>query len=85
MGTAGTGRTWTIASNSNVSYPIGADITFVNEGSGSAGTISIRVTDDTLVRLPAGSSGTHSLAPYGIATALKVGTTKWVIAGVGLS
>jgi hypothetical protein len=83
-GTSGTGRIWTIDSNSNVAYPVGADITFVNEGSGSAGTISILVTDDTLVLFPSGTSGTRNLAPYGIATALKIATTKWLIAGVGV-
>ena len=85
MGTAGTGRTWTIDSNANVEYPVGADITFVNQGSGSAGTVSILVDTDTLTLFPSGTSGTRILAPYGIATALKIEATKWLIAGVGIT
>jgi hypothetical protein len=84
-GTSGTGRIWTIDSNANVPYPIGADITFVNQGSGSAGTISILVTDDILTLFPSGPAGTRALAPYGIATALKIGETNWLIAGVGIT
>jgi hypothetical protein len=85
MGTAGTGRIWTIDSNANVAYPIGTTLSFINEGSGSAGTVSILVTDDSLVLANNGTTGTRSLVPYGMATAIKIKDTKWIISGAGLS
>jgi hypothetical protein len=78
-----TARTWTIPANSSVAYPIGTAITFVNDGGANACTISI--TSDTLVLLPDGSTGSRTLARYGVATAIKVTSTRWVISGAGLS
>jgi len=72
----------TIAANSSVAYPIGTAITFVNSG-GSA--ISIAINSDTMYLSPGGSTGTRTLATYGIATALKTGSTTWRISGTGLS
>lgn len=83
MGTAGTGRTWTI--NGTCGYSTGGDITFINEGSGSAGTLSILLSTGTMILMGSGTTGTRSLAPYGIATAVKIGDTKWVIAGINLT
>jgi hypothetical protein len=78
-----TARTWTIDSNANVAYPIGTTITFVNDT--SAGTITISITADTLVLAGTGSTGSRTLAANGVATAIKVGTTRWVINGTGIS
>lgn len=74
-------RTFTIDSNANVAYPIGTAITFVNQ----INTVTIAITTDTLVLAGAGTTGSRSLAANGIATALKVESTKWVISGTGLS
>jgi hypothetical protein len=79
----GSAHNWTIPANSSVAYAIGTAITFVNKG--SAGSISLIITSDTLVWLPSGGTGTRTLAINGMATALKVDTTVWVLSGVGLS
>ena len=78
-----TPRTWTIDSNANVPYPIGTAITFVNDT--SAGAITIAITSDTLVLAGAGSTGSRTLGAGGIATALKLTSTRWMISGTGLS
>lgn len=78
-----TARTWTIPSNASVAYPIGTAITFVNDS--SAGTITLAITSDTLVMSPSGSTGSRTLAANGVATAIKVTSTRWVISGTGLS
>jgi hypothetical protein len=74
-------RTFTIDSNANVAYPTGTVITFVNE----INTVTIAITSDTLVLAGTGSTGSRTLAANGMATALKVGSTRWVISGTGLT
>lgn len=74
-------RTWTIDSNANVAYPIGTVLTFVNDKN----TITIAITSDTLVWAKDGTTGSRSLAVNGVATALKVTSTRWIISGEGLS
>lgn len=78
-----TARTWTIDSNANVAYPIGTAITFINDTSG--GTITIAITSDTLVLAGAGTTGSRTLAANGIATAVKVTSTRWIISGTNLT
>jgi hypothetical protein len=75
-------RTFTIDSNANVAYPIGTAITFVNE---TSQVLSIAITSDTLTLANTTTTGTRSLAQNGVATALKVTSTKWIISGTGLS
>jgi hypothetical protein len=75
-------RTFTIDSNANVPYPVGTAITFVNE---TSQVLSIAITSDTLTLANSTSSGTRSLAQNGVATALKVTSTKWIISGTGLT
>lgn len=74
-------RTFTIDSNSNVAYPIGTTITFVNQ----INTVTIAITSDTLVLVGVGSTGSRTLAANGMATALKIATTTWWINGTGLT
>lgn len=78
-----TARIWTIDSNANVAYPIGTAITFVNDTSG--GVITIAITSDTLVLAGPGTTGSRSLAANGVATAIKVTSTRWIISGTGLT
>lgn len=78
-----TARTFTIDSNANVAYPIGTAITFVNQH--SAGTLTISITSDTLRWAGPGTTGSRTLAADGIATALKVASTEWLISGTGLT
>lgn len=78
-----TARIWTIPANATVAFPIGTAVTFVNDV--GAGAITIAITSDTLVLMDTGTTGSRSLAAPGMATALKVDSTRWVISGVGLT
>lgn len=78
-----TARTWTIDSNANVAYPIGTAISFVNQNAG--GVITIAITADTMRLAGAGTTGNRTLAANGVATALKVTSTEWIISGTGLT
>jgi hypothetical protein len=71
--------TWTIPANASVAYPIGTAITFVNYG--SAGDVTIAITSDTMYLAGDGATGSRTLEPYGVATAIKVASTTWVISG----
>lgn len=79
---AGAGDTYTIDSNANVPYEIGTAITFVNMDSNS---VTIAIASDTLYLAGSGSTGSRGLAQYGIATAVKLTSTTWIISGSGLS
>jgi len=77
-------RVWTIPANSAVAFPIGAVVTFVNDE--GAGTVLISTASpDVTILAGFGSSGTRTLIPTGVATALKIGATKWIISGTGIS
>lgn len=75
-------RTFTIPANSSVAYPVGTVLTFVNE---TTEVVSIAITTDTLTLAGTASTGTRSLAINGIATAIKITSTKWLINGSGLT
>jgi hypothetical protein len=74
-------RTFTIPANASVAFVIGTAITFINDQN----TLTIAITSDTLVWAQDGSTGSRTLAENGIATAVKVTATRWIISGVGLS
>lgn len=74
-------RTFTIPANGSVAYPIGTAITFVNK----INTVTIAITTDTLTLAGSGTTGSRTLAANGMATALKITSTEWMISGVGLS
>lgn len=78
-----TARNFTIPANASVAYPVGTVLTFVNQN--AAGTISILITSDTMRLAGAGTAGTRTLAANGIATAIKITTTEWLISGSGLT
>lgn len=75
-------RTFTIPANSSVPFPVGTAVTFVNE---TSQVVSIGITTDTLTLAGSTTTGTRSLAQNGVATALKVTSTKWIISGTGLT
>lgn len=75
-------RTFTIPANASVAYEIGTTITFINE---TSQVVTIAITTDTLVLASTGSTGSRSLAQYGVATAIKVTATRWIISGTGLT
>jgi hypothetical protein len=74
--------TITIPANSSVAFPIGTAVTFINS---SASATSIAITTDTMNLSSAGTTGTRTLAQYGMATAVKVTSTVWYISGTGLT
>lgn len=74
-------RTFTIPANASVAYPTGTAITFVNQ----INTVTIAITSDTLTLAGAGTTGSRTLAANGMATALKIASTSWIISGTGLS
>lgn len=78
-----TARTWTIPANSSVPFPIGTAVTFINDT--SAGVITLSITSDTLVLAGTGTTGNRTLAANGVATAIKITSTRWIISGTGLT
>lgn len=78
-----TTRVYTIDSNANVPYPIGTALTFINQY--GAGAITISIVSDTLRMAVTGATGNRTLVANGIATAIKLTSTEWIISGSGLS
>jgi hypothetical protein len=82
----GNAQTFTIPANSSVAYPIGTTLTIINSATGAGQNCTISSLGDTLYQAnTSGTTGSRTLAPLGIATAIKTGSTTWVISGVGLS
>lgn len=78
----GTTLTATIPANASVAFPVGTTLVFTNL---NASSLSIAITTDTLTLAGTTTTGTRTLVQNGVATARKVGTTSWIIAGSGLS
>ena len=74
-------RTFTIPANASVAFPIGTVITFINK----VNTVTIAITSDTMTWAGYGITGSRALAENGVATAVKIASTEWVITGSGLS
>jgi hypothetical protein len=75
-------RTFTIPANSSVAYAVGTVLTFVNM---TSQVVTIAITSDTLYLAGTGTTGSRSLAQYGMATAVKLTSTTWLINGSGLT
>jgi hypothetical protein len=78
-----TARTFTIPANGTVAFPIGTAVTFINQN--GAGVVTIAITTDTMRLAGAGTTGSRTLAANGIATAIKITSTEWLISGTGLT
>jgi hypothetical protein len=78
-----TARTWTIPANASVPFPLGTVLRFVNQN--AAGVITIAITTDTMRLAGAGTLGNRTLAANGVAEAIKLTTTDWIISGTGLT
>lgn len=78
-----TARTFTIPANGNVAYPVGTAITIINQN--GAGVVTIAITTDTMRLAGAGTTGSRTLAANGVATAIKITSTEWIISGTGLT
>jgi hypothetical protein len=81
MATAGT---FTIPPNSgggSVAFPVGTVVSFINGSTSS----TIPITTDTMTLAGTATTGTRTLAANGIATAVKITSTTWIISGTGLT
>jgi hypothetical protein len=74
-------RTFTIPANGSVAYPVGTAVTFIN----MINTVTIAITTDTMYLAGTGTTGSRTLAAYGVATAIKVTSTSWIVSGNGLT
>ena len=81
-GTATGLSTWTIPANASVPFIVGTPVSFANDGTG---IVTIAISTDTLVQAATGSTGNRTLPQYGLASGLKVTSTRWVISGAGLT
>jgi hypothetical protein len=75
-------RTFTIPANASVAYPLGTAITFINM---TSQVVTIAITSDTMYLAGPGTTGSRSLAQYGMASAIKMTSTTWIISGSGLT
>jgi len=75
-------RTVTIPANATIAMPIGSTLVFV---AGSGTTVTIAITSDTMYLAGAGTTGSRTLAAFGMATAVKITSTSWIISGNGLT
>jgi hypothetical protein len=75
-------RTFTIDSNANVGYAQGTVISFANM---SVNPLTIAINADTMYLAGPGTTGSRTLAQYGVATALKTDPTAWIISGTNLT
>lgn len=78
-----TARVFTIPANSSVAFPVGTAVTFINQN--AAGVVTISITTDTMRLAGAGTTGSRTLAANGVATAIKLTSTEWIISGTGLA
>lgn len=74
--------TVTVPSYASVDFPIGTTIAVI---AGSSATVSIAITTDTMHLAGTGTTGTRTLAAFGMATLVKVAQSTWFISGVGLT
>jgi len=75
-------RTFTIAANASVAYPIGTVIQFINMTSQS---VTIACASDTLTWAQGGGTGSRTLAQYGVANVVKVASTQWLLTGTNVT
>lgn len=78
---AGT-ATYTIPANASVAFAIGTAVTFINM---STNAVTLSITTDTLYLGALGSTGSRTLAQYGVATTVKMTSTTWIVTGSGLT
>jgi hypothetical protein len=87
-------RTVTVPGNATgtgpVAFPVGTTIVFINDADATL-TLEMQATaTDTIILAGAGTSitggsGSRTLVPHGMATLVKVTSTRWYISGNGLS
>jgi hypothetical protein len=77
----GASQTITIPANGTTAFEIGTTIVIINANV----TSSVAITTDTLRLAGTATTGTRTLAAYGMATLVKVAATTWMISGNGLT
>jgi microcystin-dependent protein len=77
----GASQTITIPANSSVAFEIGTTIVVINANV----TSSIAITTDTLRLAGTTTTGTRTLAAWGMATIVKISSTVWIASGNGLT
>ena len=75
-------RTITIPADATIAMPIGSTVVFI---AGSGATVTIAITSDTMYLAGLGTTGSRTLAAFGMATAVKITSTSWIISGNGLT
>ena len=80
MHTDSSSYTWTIAAHASVVWPNGTWIQFFNAGTAN---ITIAINTDTLNLSPSGT-GSRTLSPGGLATAIYYASGEWTIGGTAL-
>jgi hypothetical protein len=75
----GTG-TITIPTNSSVPLAVGTTILII-----ASAAITVSTGSITLIQVGTGSTGSRTIAQYGMATIIKVATDTWYISGTGVS
>jgi hypothetical protein len=78
----GSSLTLTVPANSAVAFPIGTAIVVINV---AATSLSVAITTDTMTLVNTTTTGTRTLAQNAMATLVKVGSTNWIIAGLGVT
>ncbi len=73
-------RTYTI--DGSVAYPVGACISFTNM---TSQVVTIAIGTDTMYLAGAGTTGSRSLAQWGVCTVRKQAAGVWLASGVGLT
>ena len=75
--------------NATVAFPIGAVLTFINNGAAGGVLTFAPQGSDTFILAGTGASGSRSLARYGITTATKIAlsgaNSTWYFSGTGVS
>jgi hypothetical protein len=78
----GASLTLTVPANGTVAFPIGTAIVVINI---AATSLSVAITTDTMTLVNSTTTGTRTLAQNAMATLVKVGSTNWIIAGLGVT
>jgi len=74
--------TVTIPSNSSVPFSVGTTVMFINL---STTATTIAISSDSMYLANSGTTTSRTLSQYGVATAVKITNTSWLISGVALS
>lgn len=77
--------TMTLPGNSTTAFPVGTVFTVVNDTATSSVVLTIATTDTIVLAGSVASTNNRSIAQFGVATLLKVTSTRWLMTGTGVS